>query len=241
MKAGRSLLERSTRGRWEWRWGGVSGFGDERIGDVVTEVLKGIELPYDLFGFRFDLDEDGLVGAGVAVADEVVAVREELEGGDPGEGDSREVFLGDFPDDLLGRVDLEDRVAVAGGDEGVAIRQAEGGEHGVSEGFRSVAIAARLIEERDFVFPDDRSLFTVFADSAVAFMADEVGALRGEAGEACIAMGVGLVDFEGEGAGDFALRGDFDHASRAAFGDDDVAVGEWLEGVDFDGFALVAI
>src|SRR5262245_48402541 len=98
-----------------------------RGGEVVAERGEVLEGPDDLLVAR-DLDELRVVGAGVAVADDEVPAGEPFQGGDPLEVDPGELVLLDPPDDLARGVDLDDPIAAAGGDEGVAFGGAQGAE-----------------------------------------------------------------------------------------------------------------
>ena len=59
-----------------------------------------LEAPDDLAGLEVDLDGLGLLGARVAVAEDDVAVRQDLDSGRPGEADALEGVLGDALADL---------------------------------------------------------------------------------------------------------------------------------------------
>src|SRR3982074_2125450 len=63
-----------------------------RCGSGVAEVLEIAERPHDLFGAG-DLDHLRIVRAGVAIAQDDVAVWQYLQGRDPGELDSRQIVL----------------------------------------------------------------------------------------------------------------------------------------------------
>jgi hypothetical protein len=64
----------------------------------------------------------------------------------PGQRDARQVALVDLPDDLLVGRDLQNAVAVARGDQRVAVGQSHCGETLVAEGFGAMP-SGRLLAE----------------------------------------------------------------------------------------------
>src|SRR4051812_23620768 len=68
----------------------VEDFG---VGDRVAPAVELVEGPDDALRGRVDLHEQGLALAGVAVADHVVAVRQDLDGRHPRQHDVRQVLL----------------------------------------------------------------------------------------------------------------------------------------------------
>ena len=83
-----------------------------RIGDVVAKVFEAVEGPHDLLGLGFEFNQQRLSFTSVAVADDVVAVRQNFQRRDPRQRDAGEVALFDLPDDLLVARDLNDAVSV---------------------------------------------------------------------------------------------------------------------------------
>ncbi len=77
----------------------------------------------------------------MAVADDVVAIREHFQGGNPGEGDAGQVLLVQLPYDLFVGRDFQDAVAVACAEQGVAVFQAHRAEGLVAPGLGAVAVA----------------------------------------------------------------------------------------------------
>ena len=94
---------------------------------ALPKVLKSLNVQ-TTFLSRVTSMSCGLLGPGVAVAEDQVAVGEQLERRDPGERDAGQFVLLDAPDDLARRSDLDHAVAVAGGDERVAAGQANRAE-----------------------------------------------------------------------------------------------------------------
>ena len=127
----------------------------------------------------------GLLGAGVGVAEDQVAVGPELERGDPGQLDPGQLVVVDAPDDLALGVDLDDPVVVPAGDQGVAVGQADG-----VEDLGPVPVVAGRggpAGEVELVAPDDLAGVVVLADGPVQLVADQVmavGQLPGPAGVA---------------------------------------------------------
>ena len=119
-------------------------------GEAVADKVPLVPLPHD-FLVLGDLEDLRVFITGVAVADDAVAVGQFLKAGHPAEADVGAGHLAfDFPDDLFLRRDLHDAFAAAGGDEGVAVLQANGAVH------------ARL----DEVIPNHLAIVVVFGDDA---------------------------------------------------------------------------
>lgn len=218
-------------------------FQDKGVGEAVAEVGEILEGPDDFLGFG-DLDDLRVVGSGVTIAEAEVAVRELFDGGDPSEGDAGEIILLDLPDDLLRRRDLKEAVAVAGGDEGVAILQPDRSEAFAAEGLGPMTAGRCLAEEGDGEFPHDLSVGVILFHDLVGFVGDEVMAVVESADEAGVGMGVGFGNDEGQGLDDGFVRGDFEEATGSGLDDEGVPVFETLVGMDLDlavAFAAVGL
>lgn len=125
----------------------------------------------------------------MAVADDVVTVRQNLERGYPGERDAGQVILLKLPDDLLLRGDFQNTVAIAGGDQRVAILQTDSSEELIPERFRAMAALAWFIEQRDFKLPDDFArLAVVLAQRPVALVAGKIISVFQLASQASVPM-----------------------------------------------------
>src|SRR5204862_8339938 len=85
-------------------------------GRAVAEVLVVLQLPDHLL-VAGNLDELRVLRAGVAVADDHVAVGQPLEHRDPRERDAGEFLLFDAPDGLAVLGDLDRPVGVAAADQ----------------------------------------------------------------------------------------------------------------------------
>src|SRR3954466_13476847 len=134
-----------------------------------------VQLPDDLLALGLQFDEQRLVFAGVAIADDVVAVGKDLERGNPGEDDAPQVLLVNLPDDLLLGRHYQNAVAVAGADERVPVREPQRGEALVAESFGPMTSFGFLAEERNLIFPNDFfALAVVLADDAIPFMAYQI-------------------------------------------------------------------
>lgn len=196
------------------------GVEDFPAGEAVADEFELIEGPDD-FAIFVEFDDLGILIAGVAVADDEVAIGEFLKVGGPGEFDvGAGDFFGHFPDDFFVGRDFEDGVSATGGDEGVAVLESDGSEDAGLGG----------------IFPDDFSGGVVFGDDAGVFGAGKVMAV----GEDFEHAGLMTAVFgEGDFLGDLSCFVEVDDASEAAFGDHGVAVGETLEGVDVGSFGVV--
>src|SRR6266700_359413 len=111
-------------------------------GEAVAEMLEVLEGPDD-FLVAGDFDELRDFRTGVAVAEDDVAVGENFQGSHPGERDAGKLIVLDAPDGLAFGGDLEDAVAVAGGDESVAAGKAQGVEDVVAVAFGAMAGRSR--------------------------------------------------------------------------------------------------
>src|SRR5260221_1048497 len=80
-----------------------------------------LHFPDDLLVWREleDLRLGGHAAVAGPVGDDGVAVSQALHAGSETEGVSWDIFLADFPDDLVLRIDLDDAVSVAAGDQRV--------------------------------------------------------------------------------------------------------------------------
>ncbi|MEY3172931.1 MAG: hypothetical protein RLZZ436_844 [Planctomycetota bacterium] len=204
----------------------------------IAEAIKIPKRPDDSF-FAGDFDELGVAGPCVAIIDQDISGREYLEGGDPCQLDAGEFILVEAPDDLAGGCDFDDGVSIAGADECVAILQAECAEDLISEGIDTVSGSAFAAEQRDLIFPRGGAIRTVFADEAFGFMADEKIAILEGTDESGIVVGVRLCDLERDSGLYGVIRGEEEESGGAGFGDECVAVGRSLEGVNFDASRLV--
>ncbi len=100
----------------------------------------------------------------------------------------------DAPDDLAVAIDLDDAVTVTGGDQGVAIGFAESAVDVIAV---AVVTGGRgTVGEAEGIRPDDLAGGVVLADFAVGLVTDEIMAVGELAGQAGVAVGVGLVDSE---------------------------------------------
>ena len=97
-------------------------------GKAVADEFVFVEGPDDL-AVLIEFDDLGVLVAGVAVADDEVAVGEFLKVGGPGEFDvSAGDFFRYFPDHFFVGRDFENGVAASGGDEGVPVFEADRSE-----------------------------------------------------------------------------------------------------------------
>ena len=145
-----------------------------RRGQAVAEGLEVLEGPDDLL-VAGHLEELGVVGPGVAVAHDEIAVRQELQGGDPEQPDPRQLVVTDLPDHLAFGRDLDHAISTAGGDQRVAA-----GEPDRPEDLGPVPLVARgagPAVEVEGVAPDHLAGRVVLADHAVSLVADQVVAV----------------------------------------------------------------
>ena len=140
----------------------LGGTEDLGRGQAVAECLEILEGPDDLL-VAGDLEQLGVLRPGVGVADDQVAVGQELQSRDPSEPDARQLVVPQAPDDLALGVDLNDAVAVAGGDQGVAVGLADRAEDLDPVPFGTVARRAGSAREVELVAPDDLALGIVLA------------------------------------------------------------------------------
>ena len=159
----------------------------------------------------------------MAVADNEVAVPEFLQRGHPAEADvGAGDFVLDLPNDFFIGRNFDHAVAAAGGDQRVAVLQADR------------AVAAGVNE----VLPNDLALAVVLGDNARVLGGDEVVALRREAHPAGV---LATVFFHRYLVDNFALFIDLDDAAHPTFDDGGVAVFQPREGVHVHPLALVAV
>src|ERR1700722_18678006 len=91
----------------------------------VAERLEVLERPDDLL-VSANLEQLGVGGPGVAVADDQIAVGQDVQSSHPGKADSGQFVVADAPDDLALGGHFKDAVVVSSGDHGVTVRQAYG-------------------------------------------------------------------------------------------------------------------
>ncbi len=108
----------------------------------MSEITKG---PDNSF-VASDLDDLGIVGAGVTIAEDDIASGEDLQSRDPGKLNARQIILLEMPDNLLGRSDLNHPVAIACTDKGVAVGESNRSEDGIAPCFGSMTAAWLLVE-----------------------------------------------------------------------------------------------
>ena len=83
-----------------------------------------IEGPDDFLRLGFDFNEEWVSRSGMAIADDIVAIGQDFQCGDPGQAYVRKVVLVQLPDDLFLWSHLNDTVTIACADERVAVLQA---------------------------------------------------------------------------------------------------------------------
>ena len=189
--------------------------------------------------FSINFDELRIIRAGVAVINQDVAGREQLQGSDPGKLDIGQFVLVEAPDDLSGGCDFEYGVSVAGANQGVAVFKSQCGKNLISEGLDTMSGPAFAVEQWDLVFPCGGAIRTVFANNSGCFVANEEVAIFESADEAGIVVGVGFIDLEWYVSADGLIRGDSEEPCGAGFGNECGAVSESLESMDFDASLLV--
>src|SRR5205807_6095933 len=113
----------------------------------------------------------GVDFASMGIADDEVAAGKKFDRRHPRQRDSRELVLVNAPDDLAGGRDFDDPIAVAAGDERIAVLQTKSTEHLGPVSFRSVAGRARAAGQIERVTPHNLTVRIVFADRAVPFVA----------------------------------------------------------------------
>ena len=178
----------------------------------------------------------------MAVANHEIAVGQHFEGRHPSQTNTFEFVLRQLPNDLTGSRYFDDTVAVASGNQGVAIGQPQRAEALVAEGLEAVASLALAAKHGHVVFPDYApGVLFVFADKTIPLMTHQITVVRDLANESGVRVRVRTVDLHlglaQEGAGAI----DFDDSGWAAFGNHHAAVGQGLERVHFDAFAFVAV
>src|SRR5205814_2334234 len=125
-----------------------------RIRGGVAEAAKIAERPNHFFG-AVDFDDLRIVRPRMTIAQNDMAVGQDLQRGHPGELNLRQVVLFYAPNDFLFGSHFQDTVAVPGGDERVAATQAQRGKDAVAEGLRTMSPLAFHAKEGNLVLPDD--------------------------------------------------------------------------------------
>src|SRR5579871_292859 len=159
---------------------------------IVAEQVPVLEGPDHFFILVVGhLDQLRLGRPGVGIAEDDVAVGQNLQRRHPAEMDAGQFVPIYFPDDLALRVHLQHAVVVAARDERVAILEAHGSED--VDAMPVVAVHCGLSGQVQGVGPDDRALVVVLTHLAVALMANQIVPVVQFAHHARVAVGVGMV------------------------------------------------
>ena len=167
-----------------------------RVGDRVAERRELVKRPDHSFCLRLDFDQQRLTRASMAIADHVVAIGDNLQRGDPGQGDARKIALLDLPDDLLVRSHLKDRMSIPRRDQRVTRGQSHGGERLITKGFRSVSVLRGLPNSGTWYSQTTSPVWWSYSRTMSSPLAHQIIATGDFSDKPCVRVGVGMIDLQ---------------------------------------------